>query len=109
AAIVAQKIPGLRILVPAANASCRDAIESMTAASDLRPRLLDGGAHEAMIAADAVLLASGTAALEALLAKRPMVVGYRIAPLTHFIVKRLGLLKVDRYSLPNVLANDRLV
>jgi len=60
--------------------------------------------HLAMVAADAVLLASGTATLEALLAKRPMVVGYRIAPLTYRIVKGLGLLKVARYALPNVLA-----
>jgi lipid-A-disaccharide synthase len=109
AAILEKNVPGLRVLIPAANADCRHTIESMTAANDLQPRILDGHAHDAMIAADAVLLASGTAALEALLAKRPMVVGYRIAPLTHFIVKRLGLLKVDRYSLPNVLANDRLV
>jgi lipid-A-disaccharide synthase len=109
AAILAQKIPDVRILIPAANASCRDAIEAIVATSKMHPRVLDGDAHAAMIAADAVLLASGTAALEALLAKRPMVVGYRIAPLTHFIVKRFGLLKVDRYSLPNVLANDRLV
>ena len=109
AAILKKTMPGLRILIPAADAGCRNAIEAMTAATELQPRILDGRAHEAMIAADAVLLASGTAALEALLAKRPMVVGYRIAPLTHFIVKRLGLLKVDRYSLPNVLADDRLV
>lgn len=60
--------------------------------------------HIAMVASDAVLLASGTATLEALLAKRPMVVGYRIAPLTYRIVKGLGLLKVERYALPNVLA-----
>jgi len=107
--LLAKEVPGLEILVPAANPDCRHAIETLAQAGNLRPRVLDGLAHEAMIASDAVLLASGTAALEALLAKRPMVVGYRIAPLTHFIVKRFGLLKVDRYSLPNVLANERLV
>ena len=53
---------------------------------------------------DVVLLASGTATLEAMLCKRPMVVGNRIAPLTYRIVKGLGLLKVERYALPNVLA-----
>ncbi|MGH8116612.1 MAG: lipid-A-disaccharide synthase, partial [Rhodanobacteraceae bacterium] len=70
--------------------------------------LLDGHAHRAMVAADVVLLASGTAALEAMLAKRPMVVGYRIAGLTHAVVKGLGMLKTSVYSLPNILA-ERIV
>jgi lipid-A-disaccharide synthase len=72
-------------------------------------RVLDGHAHAAMVASDAVLLASGTAALEALLAHRPMVVGYRVSPLTHFIARRLGLLRIERVSLPNVLADAALV
>jgi lipid-A-disaccharide synthase len=71
--------------------------------------VLDGQAQAAMIAADVVLLASGTAALEAMLCKRPMVVGHRIAPLTHGIVRRLGLLKSAHVSLPNVLAGETLV
>lgn len=71
--------------------------------------LLNGHAHEALTAADVVLVASGTATLEALLAKRPMVVGYRIAPLTHAIVKGLGMLKTDTYALPNILAGRKVV
>ena len=111
AARVADEIPGLQVVIPAANAACRQALETLLSRSpipDPRPRLLDGQARTAMVAADVVLLASGTATLEAMLAKRPMVVGYRIAPLTHAIVKGMGMLKVDRYALPNVLAGADL-
>jgi lipid-A-disaccharide synthase len=111
AARVAREIPALQVLVPAANAACRQAIQRLLADPRLpatRFRLLDGRARTAMAAADVVLLASGTATLEAMLAKRPMVVGYRIAPLTYAIVKGLGMLKVDRYALPNVLAGADL-
>lgn len=108
---VAESIPGLQIVVPAANAACRQALEALLAEAALDGagvRLLDGQARTALYAADVVLLASGTAALETMLAKRPMVVGYRVAPLTYRIVKTLGLLKVDRYALPNVLAGEDL-
>lgn len=111
AARVAAEIPGLQVVVPAANAACRAAIDALVSESTLDGdslRVIDGDARSAMVAADVVLLASGTATLEAMLAKRPMVVGYRIAPLTHAIVKRLGMLKVDRYALPNVLAGADL-
>lgn len=109
--IIAAQLPGIEVVLPAANAACRNAIE--TALSQARPplpvHLIDGRAGEAMIASDVVLLASGTATLEALLAKRPMVVAYRISGLTYAIVKGLGLLKTDRYSLPNALAGEAIV
>jgi lipid-A-disaccharide synthase len=108
---LAGDIPGLRVLVPAANAQCRQAIERITANAwpHLSLRILDGDAQRAMIASDVVLLASGTAALEAMLCKRPMVVGHRIAPLTYGIVKLFGLLKSDFVSLPNILAGQALI
>ncbi len=105
---VAQAIPGLQVLVPAANAACRAALEPLLAGLPAA-RLIDGQARRAMIASDAILLASGTATLEAMLAKRPMVVAYKVAPLTYRIVKGLGLLKVDHYALPNVLAGEAVV
>ena len=110
AGLVQGKLPSLQVLVPAANAACRQAIE--TCLGDARPahvRVVDRQAHEVMVASDVVLLASGTAALEAMLAKRPMVVGYRISALTYRLVMLLGLMKVNRYSLPNVLANEPIV
>ena len=108
AARVAREIPGLQVVVPAANAACRAALEPMLASLP-GARLIDGNAHAAMIASDVVLLASGTATLEALLAKRPMVVAYRIAGLTYAIVTALRMMKTDRFSLPNALAGEPLV
>jgi len=119
-----KQLPVLHVIAPMANAACRELFSSLLAQDDTEAsktidsaaknspapiRLLDGHAHEAMIAADAVLLASGTAALEAMLAKRPMVVGYRLAPLTYRIVTTLGLLKTQHYALPNILAGRALV
>ena len=108
ATILKNALPELRILAPMANARCRAAFSALAPIpADLH--IIDGNAHAAMIASDAVLLASGTATLEAALAKRPMAVAYRIAPLTHFIVKSLGMLRTDVYSLPNILAGKRIV
>jgi lipid-A-disaccharide synthase len=62
-----------------------------------------------LAAADAVLVASGTATLETLLSKRPMVVAYRLAGLTAFLLRRLGLVKVKHFSQPNLLVGREVV
>jgi lipid-A-disaccharide synthase len=108
AARVAAAIPGLQVLAPMASAACRAEFSRQLAPASA-VRLLDRQAHELMVAADVVLLASGPAALEAMLAKRPMVVGYRVSALTAWIVRRLGLMRTDRYALPNVLAGETVV
>ncbi|WP_282298433.1 MULTISPECIES: lipid-A-disaccharide synthase [unclassified Stenotrophomonas] len=108
---VSERIPGLHVVVPAANPACRRLITEQLSRSALPvaySHVLDGEARTAMIAADVVVLASGTATLEAMLVKRPMVVGYRVAELTYRIVKALGLIKVDRFALPNILAGKDL-
>ncbi|WP_213993207.1 lipid-A-disaccharide synthase [Sodalis sp. dw_96] len=109
AQLLSGHFPDLEILVPLVNARRREQFEKIKAraAPRLRVHLLDGHAREAMIAGDAALLASGTAALECMLAKCPMVVGYRMKPLTFWLARRL--VKTPYVSLPNLLAGRELV
>ncbi|ARU89368.1 lipid-A-disaccharide synthase [Pseudomonas sp. M30-35] len=99
--------PGIQFVVPCANPQRREQIEQMLAGRDLPLKLLNGQSHLALAACDAVLIASGTATLEALLYKRPMIVAYRVAPLTFKILSRM--VKSPYISLPNLLAERLLV
>ncbi|MCS3419010.1 lipid-A-disaccharide synthase [Pseudomonas yamanorum] len=99
--------PGVRFVLPCASPQRRVQIEELLVGRNLPLTLLDGGSHLALAACDAVLIASGTATLEALLYKRPMVVAYRLAPLTYWILKRM--VKSPYISLPNLLAQRLLV
>ena len=78
-------------------------------APELKLQLLDGQSNLAMQAADAILLASGTATLEGMLYKKPMVVGYKIKPLSYWIFKTLFTFNIKYFSLPNLLADEELV
>ncbi|MDN3557612.1 lipid-A-disaccharide synthase [Halomonas maura] len=100
----------LRVVIPAATPARRAELEALLAGREaLRGRvtLVDGRSREAMVASDLVLLASGTAALEAMLCHRPMLVAYRMAPVTHWLARRL--VKTEWISLPNLIARETLV
>ncbi|GGA89178.1 lipid-A-disaccharide synthase [Neiella marina] len=98
----------LQFVVPAANGKRRQQIETLLENyPQLKVTVIDGNARDAMAAANAVLLASGTVALEAMLVKRPMVVAYKVHWLTYQIAKRM--IKVKYASLPNLLADKPLV
>ena len=93
--------PDTQVIIPAATEALKPLLEQMFAG--LPVAIVQGQAREAMAAADGVLLASGTAALECALVGRPMIVAYRLNPLTAWIVKRR--LRVQHVALPNHLTD----
>ncbi len=109
AQLLRDKFPDLHIVVPLANEKRRQEFERIKAeiAPQLNVQLLDGHAREAMIASNAAILASGTVALECMLAKCPMVVGYKMKAFTFWLAKKL--IKTPYVSLPNILAGKEIV
>lgn len=101
--------PDLRFIVPLASSDLKKLFvkQLKELKQELPLTLLAGQSREAMAAADVVLMASGTASLEAMLLKRPVVVAYRMAKLTYWLAKLL--INVPYFSLPNLLAQQRLV
>lgn len=108
---LAARRPAVRFIAPMASVRVRGAFERHVARSAGRAqiRLVDGQAQRVLAAADAVLVASGTATLETLLSKRPMVVAYRLGTLTAFVLRRFALVKVPYFSQPNLLVGRKLV
>jgi len=111
AAYIAQRRPEIRFISPMASPRVRHAFERKIAEVPNAPeiRRYDGHAHEVLAASDAVIVASGTASLETLLTRRPMVVAYRWGAVTAFVLRALGLVKVQFFSQPNLLAGRALV
>ncbi|WP_279085048.1 lipid-A-disaccharide synthase, partial [Gilliamella apis] len=109
AQLLRDKLPDLHIVVPLVNSKRRVEFEQIKAeiAPELKVQLLDGHAREAMIASNAAILASGTVALECMLAKCPMVVGYKMKAFTFWLAKKL--IKTAYVSLPNILAGKEIV
>lgn len=105
-----QEIPALQVVVPLVNETTRDAVEKQLheATPDLRAGVSVGTSRTALTAADVGLVASGTATLEGLLAKCPMVVAYKVQGATYGIARALRLLKVEHVAMANLLAGDEL-
>jgi len=110
AKLILQKLPEARFLVPLISRETRGIFEQSMYdchARDLPITLLFGHAHDAMIAADGVLVASGTATLEAALLKRPMVITYRMPELSWWLMKRKSY--QPYFGLPNILCGRFVV
>lgn len=106
---IAARRPDIRFVAPMATARVRAVFEGFVRGAPVAPsiQVVDGQAQRVLAAADAVIVASGTATLETLLTGRPMVVAYRLGALTAFLVRRL--VKVPYFSQPNLLIGRRLV
>jgi lipid-A-disaccharide synthase len=111
AAWLAARRPGLVFVAALANGGTRSTFEAALErhAPGVVVRLVEGRAQAVLTAADVVLVASGTATLEAMLCKRPMVVAYRLGGLTAWLLRGFGLLKVPFFALPNLLAGRPVV
>lgn len=105
--VIQQQVDSAKFVIPAASEERRQQIEHILKEVGVSAVVVDGQSRDVMAAGEAIMLASGTAALEAMLVKRPMVVAYRFTKLTYAIMKRM--IKVPYVSLPNLLARKRLV
>ncbi|MBK1874225.1 lipid-A-disaccharide synthase [Marinobacter sp. 1-3A] len=103
------KRPDVQLVIPCVNREREQQVSDLIEALDvkLQVTIVRGRSREVMAASDVVLLASGTATLEAMLLKKPMVVGYRLSNVSWAVISRL--VKVPHVSLPNLLANQPLV
>ena len=97
----------LHFVIPAANAARHQQIESVLQSKSLSVSLIRGQGREVMRCSDAIMIASGTATLEAMLLRKPMVISYRMASLSWGILSRL--VKTPHVGLPNVLAGEEIV
>ena len=106
-----QQRPELKFLAALANEGAHRTFAAALDAAGVRDRvtLVDGNAQQVMAASDVILLASGTATLEATLVGRPMVVAYRLSLLTTFLLKTLKLFKAPFFAQPNLLAGRQVV
>jgi len=105
-----EEVKDVHFVCPTASRGTRDMLEAALrhhAGMELPLTLLFGHSHEALAAADLALVASGTASLEAALFKVPMIVTYKMSPMTWLLMRRM--LYMPYVGLPNILAGEFLV
>lgn len=108
ASLLQQRLGAVKFVLPAANQARFDYLQQqLQAFSTLPVQLLLGQSQDALATADAVLIASGTATLEATLLKKPMVVAYKMSPVTYWLYSRM--IHTPYVALPNILAGEQLV
>jgi len=110
ARLILERVPETRFLVPLVTRATRELFEGILYrenARDLPMALLFGHAQQALAASDVALATSGTVTLEAALVGRPMVIAYRVAPLSFAVARRL--IRTEHIGLPNILAGDAVV
>lgn len=107
ARLIKEKVKGAGFAVPVANTLSMDYIKGFTSGADIDVKVFSGKTYDVMAASDILLIASGTATLEAAISETPMVVTYRMMPLTYMIGKRLVHLTLG--SLPNIVAGKEIV
>ena len=105
-----EHIPGLRVVTPLASEKTENLFAQQTAefTPELNVQTVRGDTRTVLTAADVVLVASGTATFEALLCKKPMVVGYKLHWITYHLLTTFGMLKIDRVAMANLLADEKL-
>jgi lipid-A-disaccharide synthase len=105
-----QQRPDIQFVAPMVNETIKQTFQAALAKQSqaLEVKLLDGQPRVAIGAADLVLTASGTATLETLLLKKPMVVAYRLSPLTAWLIRRFNLLKTPYVAIANLLSEKML-
>lgn len=112
AILLSQRRPGLQLIAPMANAPVHAqftrVLNATPGAHQLPLRILDRQARNALTAADVTLVASGTATLEALLCRCPMIVAYRFGAFTAWLLRTLRVIRVRHFSLPNLLTGEEV-
>jgi len=109
AVLIRNARPGTRFIAPMASPGARAVFEQILRDMPIEIMRVDGDSHRVLAACDVAIVASGTATLEAMLHKRPMVVAYRMSALTAFVLQHLKIIKVQHFAQPNLLVGRRAV